>query len=300
MARQNAIGKRMARISLDFVTADARVTASIRTWLARNILMAFCRRYLSASYALITLCLLAGCAGNPSDNSWGGNARWPSGEHLGTALRTAALDPVTWAPLAGAALLGVGDLDDEVTDWAIDETPLFGEDATGRSDDLRDLLGVGYVLTAVIAPSDVLGDKARGLGVGLLSFALEGAVSEGLKELSSRDRPDGSNDRSFPSGHATNSAARAYLIRRNLAAIDMPEWARTSLNTAAYTMAASGSFARVEGGKHHMSDALAGFALGNFIARFVSEAFLPGESGVRLSATPLSGGAAMSVTLPLR
>lgn len=261
--------------------------------------MAYCRRFLSAFTALFACCLLAGCAGNPPGNSWGGSARWPTGEHLGDALKTAAFDPVTWAPLAGVALLSAGDLDDDVTDWAMDEMPLFGDDATGRSDDFRDLLGAGYVISALIAPSDSLADKARGLSVGLLSFALEGALAEGLKEISGRARPDGSNDRSFPSGHATNSAARAYLIRRNLAAIDMPGWARTSLNTAAYTMAASGSFARVEGGKHHMSDALAGFALGNFIARFVSEAFLPDESGLRLSATPLSGGAAMSITLPI-
>ncbi len=247
----------------------------------------------------ITLCLLSGCASNPAGNSWGSSARWPTGEHLGAALKTAAFDPVSWAPLAGAALLTVGDLDDEVTDWAMDEAPLFGEDALGRSDDLRDLLGAGYVISALIAPSDSLGDKARGLGVGLLSFALEGAVAEGLKEVTGRERPNGRNDRSFPSGHATNSAARAHLIRRNLSAIDMPGWARTGLNATAYTMAASGSFARVEGGKHHMSDALAGFALGNFIARFVSEAFLPGDTGVLLSATPLPGGTAMSITLPL-
>lgn len=262
--------------------------------------MAQCRSLLRPISAVFTLCLIAGCAGNPPDNSWGSSARWPTGEHLGAALKTAAFDPVSWAPLAGAALLSVGDLDDDVTDWAMDETPLFGGDALGRSDDFRDLLGAGYVVTALIAPSDSIADKARGLGVGLLSFALEGAVSEGLKDVTGRERPNGSNDRSFPSGHATNSAARAHLIRRNLAAIDMPGWARTGLNATAYTMAASGSFARVEGGKHHMSDVLAGFALGNFIARFVSEAFLPGDAGLQLSATPLSGGAAMSITLPLR
>lgn len=249
--------------------------------------------------ALVMVSVIAGCAGNPPDNSWGGNARWPTGEHLGAALKSAALDPVSWGPLAGAALLSAGDLDDDITEWAMDETPLFGGDALGRSDDLRDLLGAGYVITALLAPSDSFEDKARGLGVGLLSFALEGVVSEGLKDVTGRERPNGSNDRSFPSGHATNSAARAHLIRRNLAAIEMPGWARTGLNATAYTMAASGSFARVEGGKHHMSDVLAGFALGNFIARFVSEAFLPDESGVLLRATPLSGGAAMSITLPL-
>ena len=50
-------------------------------------------------------------------------------------------------------------------------------------------------------------------------------------------------------------------------------------------IAAGTAWARVEGCKHYPSDVLFGAALGNFVAIFVHDAFLPADSITRFTAT---------------
>ena len=61
-----------------------------------------------------------------------------------------------------------------------------------------------------------------------------------------------------------------------------------ALKTSFRLIAAGTAWARVEGGVHYPSDVLFGAALGNFVAVFVHDAFLPADSNVRFDAT-LSG-----------
>ena len=258
------------------------------------------RRIAHLAVSLLTLLTLTGCLSAPAGSGFGAGARWPDAAELADAARSAATDPLTWVPVAAAAAVAVTGVDDDWTEDAIENAPLFGDDAAGVSDDIRDGLGGLYVVTALIAPSDNAGSKLRGLGVGLASFVVESGITEGLKEAVGRDRPNGKNDRSFPSGHSVNSAARAALIARNLDAMDMPHWTRRSLQGAAYTTAALGSYARVEASKHHVSDVLVGYALGNFVARFMTEAFLGSSSNGQVALQPLDGGGAITLTLPLR
>lgn len=257
-------------------------------------------RFLSGALVLGSAFLVTGCLSAPEGSGFGAGARWPDGSDLAQAARSAASDPLTWAPaLAAVAVVATG-VDDDWTDDAIDDAPLFGDDASGVSDDIRDGLGAVYVVTALLAPSDGATSKWHGLGVGLASFAVESAVTEGLKEVTNRERPNGKNDRSLPSGHALNSAARAALIARNLDAMDMPLWARRTLKGAAHGSAALGSYARVEASKHHVSDVLVGYALGNFVARFMTEAFLGPAPAGHLAVRPLDGGGAITLTVPVR
>jgi membrane-associated phospholipid phosphatase len=212
----------------------------------------------------------------------------------------AVKSPWVWAPLAGAAVLQVDSWEEDVADWASDETPVFGspEDADDWSDGLRIASAVGYATSVLATPSgDVDGDwllaKAQGAAVGAGAFAATAGVTSGLKSLTSRERPDGSDDDSFPSGHASTAAVFGTLTVRNLQSIDVSSAMRTTLEIGAGAMTAGTAWARVEAGRHYASDVLVGIALGNFMGAFFTEAFLGLEPGAKLafSAEPTRGGA---------
>jgi membrane-associated phospholipid phosphatase len=245
--------------------------------------------------------LLTGCVSVTERGYWGDNVRWPSGRHLGDAALDAARSPHTWVPLAGALLLGVTDLDDEISDWATDKTPLFGSNADSASDQLRDLNVAAYLATALLAPSDSVAGKVRGLAVGGAALVLEDQIVGVLKDVTGRERPNGQNDLSMPSGHTSMAAASATLAAANLDYIGMPGWSRQTLKISLYGVAAGTGWARVEAEKHYPSDVLVGYAIGQFVARFMQNAFFAGQAGNGLvSYRVLPGGGALNVTLPLR
>ena len=99
-------------------------------------------------------------------------------------------------------------------------------------------------------------------------------MTEGLKEVTSRRRPDEANNRSFRSGHASTASAAAALAARNLAHIDLPPAARTTAALGLEAMAIGTGWARVEARKHFAADVLAGYALGHFVAAFAQGAFI--------------------------
>ncbi len=251
----------------------------------------------------LLLSLGAGCSTVTDRGAWGASADWPSGERVVRSAGKALRSPGTWGPLVGAVVFGATNLDEEVADWATRETPLFGSDAESISDTLKYVNAGAYLATALLAPSDSARSRARGLAVGFSTLAVERLSVGALKELTGRERPDGSDDLSLPSGHTSLAAVTATMAADNLAYIDMPTWARLSSRIGVYSVAAGTGWARVEAQQHFPSDVLAGYAVGHFVARFMHEAFLANENagtGARLEVSPLPAGAYLSLTLPLR
>ena len=242
------------------------------------------RPVLGRLIGLALLVALAGCASSPP--------------RLGDAALTAAKSPRTWVPLAGAAVLSIGDLDESVSDWAADERPLFGGSAKGASDDLRNAAVAGFLVTALATPADR--GRWRRIGWGVTALYAQGGVVEGLKDVVGRQRPDGSNDRGFPGGHAGVAASAATLGQRNLRALALaPRWRRTA-SLSFDALAVGAGWARIEAEKHHAADVLAGYAIGHFIAAFVSEAFIePTLPAADLSFQAIGNGGALRLTLPL-
>src|SRR3546814_6858468 len=68
---------------------------------------------------------------------------------------TAAADPFTWLPAATAAGIQIGGADDDIAEWAKEETPLFG--ARDTADDASDWLRVSsyaiYGAAGLAAPA---------------------------------------------------------------------------------------------------------------------------------------------------
>lgn len=250
--------------------------------------------------ALIVSCL-GGCATLPEGGAWGDDATLtPGWERVRESAANAARDPYVWVPLAGAVVFQIDDWDREVADWARRETPVFGstENAAEWSDDLRTASSVAYTATVLLTPSgdepgEWLRNKAKGYAVGLAARGLTSATTNGLKDAVDRDRPNGENTRSFPSGHTSASAVNTRLASRNLRAMPLTDNTLRVLDVSLLTLTAGTSWARIEAGQHFPSDTLFGMALGNFMAAFINDAFLgtsPGQSAsLRLAATP--GGA---------
>lgn len=214
---------------------------------------------------------------------------WPSGERWRQAGRTAIASRGTWVPLIGAGLVSIDDWDEEISDWAAEHTPVFGsrEDASDASDTLRELTRIAMVGTVVAVPS---GDGAwewrpERLLLEVGATQVTELLTRSLKDATGRERPDGSNDRSFPSGHASQSAVAAALACRNVDQIPgLANGWGGALKVSFRVLAAGSAWARVEAGVHYPSDVLFGAALGNFVAVLLHDAFLPAEPRVRFTA----------------
>lgn len=226
-----------------------------------------------------------------------GSLSW---DHVGESAREAARNPWVWGPLAGAAVFQLDSWDEDVSEWARDETPIFGSEGSAQdwSDGLRNAAVAGYAVSVLATPSGA-GDggwvaaKARNAAVGVGAFAVTAGITEGLKVATSRERPNGIDDKSLPSGHAANAAVFNTLTVHNLQAIDMGPRLRTSLEIGARAVTVGTAWARVESGDHYPSDVLVGMALGHFIGAFFAQTFLGVEPDARLAlgAEPVRGGA---------
>ena len=200
------------------------------------------------------------------------------------AARNAFLDLKTLLPLSAAVIFSFGDLDEQVSDWARDDTPIFGseDNAQDVSDILRAALGAETLAVIVAAPSS--NDPEQGpsrwkrLGVTALAVGLETGTTQSLKALTNRTRPNEEDQRSFPSGHSSNAFVTSTLSNRHLDAIDLEPWLKTSIRASNVVLASATAWARVEGGVHFPSDVLAGAALGSFLGSFIYDAFI-GTSG---------------------
>jgi len=251
--------------------------------------------------ALALLALLNGCATLPDGRSWGEDVTIaPGWERIGESARRAATDPWVWAPLALAGVLQIDDWDTEIADWAREETPVFGSngDAERWSDDLRTASGLAYRITALVTPSGTeapewLLNKLQGFAVGFAAAATTRFVTSELKQTADRERPNGADTESFPSGHTSTSAVYTRLASRNLESLPIAATTRRVLDIGLDMLVIGTSWSRIEAGWHYPSDTLAGMALGNFLASFFNDAFLGLDSaaGTGASVQALPDGA---------
>jgi hypothetical protein len=245
----------------------------------------------------------AGCASLREPPRWGERATLsPGWGRVGDAAVNALLDPHTWVPAVGAAVFAVGDWDERVTHWATHENPIFGSPNRAKdwSNGLAAATYLAYGATSIASPGgDTVGEwassKGRGLLVGLGALGATGAVTIALKVGTGRTRPDGSSDRSFPSGHASQASAAATLASRNLDWVDVGPGTRQALSAGFYGLAGLTGWARVEGRKHYTSDVLAGYAIGHFLAAFLNDALIGPAPAIEADVS--RGGVALAVTL---
>ncbi|MFQ5674984.1 MAG: phosphatase PAP2 family protein [bacterium] len=113
---------------------------------------------------------------------------------------------------------------------------------------------VGTTITTV-AVGQLLGSaRVSNFGMQLVrAHLLNTMVTQLLKRTVRRERPDGSNRRSFPSGHASSTFALATVLQRNFG------W---KVGLVAYTFATYVGVSRLSENKHYLSDVIMGAAVG--------------------------------------
>lgn len=105
--------------------------------------------------------------------------------------------------------------------------------------------------------------KVSHLGMDLLrAQIIAESIVEPLKFAVGRERPDGSNNQSFPSGHAAATFAGATIIERHLG------W---KYAWAGYAIAAYVASSRLHDNVHYLSDVVFGSAVGVISGRTVTQ-----------------------------
>jgi len=103
--------------------------------------------------------------------------------------------------------------------------------------------------------------KVSHLGMDLIQAQLlTELLVEPIKFAVGRERPDHSNNQSFPSGHAAVTFATATVIERHLG------WRNSAL---AYTLASYVAMSRLHDNRHYLSDVVFGAAVGTIAGRTV-------------------------------
>ncbi|MDR7127999.1 membrane-associated phospholipid phosphatase [Algoriphagus sp. 4150] len=128
--------------------------------------------------------------------------------------------------------------------------------------------------------------KDRQKGTYQFSKALAGtfALMYGLKLITNKERPNGENNNSFPSGHTSVAFASAAFVQKRYG------W---EFGIPAYLLAGYVGYTRIEANKHDSVDVLAGAAIGVgisylFTKRYDEEKKLGISSGF-IENTPIIG-----------
>ena len=119
------------------------------------------------------------------------------------------------------------------------------------------------LLTGGLALEHYLSDQSkldlhRKLQYAFTAMAASTVITYGFKYGVGRERPNGGNNRSFPSGHTSHSFTIAAVSQELLG---------YKVGILAYAMAAVVGFSRIQDNKHYLSDVIFGAGIGTVIGR---------------------------------
>ena len=187
-----------------------------------------------------------------------------------------------WAAAGGGLAAAVHPVDDNVNEAFLD-----------ASSGVKDFFKPGAVLgqfPTLIAGATIVyivgraGDKPRVSHTGMdliRALLISEVMVETMKYTTRRERPDGSNARSFPSGHASITFATATVIERHLG------WRYSVLG---YTIASYVAASRLHDNRHWLSDVVFGSAVGAIGGRTVTQ---HGRNVWTMTPVPVPGGLAL-------
>ena len=150
-------------------------------------------------------------------------------------------------------------------------------------EDISDVGAYGLIATALILPSTR--EDWEGLRQAAYSVVTATGVATVGKALVDEERPDNSDNDSFPSGHTANAFAAATTLHRRYG------W---EVGFPAYAVATLTGVARERARKHHWWDVVAGAAIGGAAGWYFTDAF---DNKVQLVPWVDSGGAGLSVSM---
>jgi hypothetical protein len=183
------------------------------------------------------------------------------------------------AAIGGAAALAVHPIDDDVnialkSHYNVVNNIYKPAHIVGES---PVMMGVAILTYAVGRIGDK--PKASHLGMDLLrAQIIDEVLTEALKHAVHRERPNASDNLSFPSGHSSVTFATATVIERHLG------W---KMSVLGYTFAAYIASSRLHDNVHWLSDVVFGAAVGTISGRTVTE---HGRNFWTFAPIPVPGG----------
>jgi membrane-associated phospholipid phosphatase len=156
-----------------------------------------------------------------------------------------------------------------------------GDDSQTRLGDV-----LSYALPAATLGTELWRGDTSGAGQFTAAFLATMGTTEVLKRTTGVERPDGSNDESFPSGHAARAFAAATYVHR-----------RHGLSSAwpLYAMATYVGYTRVQADRHRWVDVLGAAGVSAASSWWLVE---PKQPPPGVAGAPR--GISVSFTLPLR
>ena len=161
--------------------------------------------------------------------------------------------------------------------------------------------------TAVFESGNAIGQFAFQVSAGLATYGVGKAVGnqkaalvgrdivraqvvsqtfvQALKYTVRRERPDGSNNKSFPSGHSASAFATATVLQRHYG------W---KVGVPAYALGGYIALARMAWNRHHATDVVMGAGFGIASARTVTMSLA--KSKFTVGVQPQRGGASVNFT----
>lgn len=181
--------------------------------------------------------------------------------------------------------------DDDVAEWIADPNHNFGK----SFEDGAQPAVIGAVVAGVFVGGRFAeSPRFRALSYDLLdAFVVNWGYTASLKAATRRERPNGEDDKSFPSGHTSNAFALAAVAERHYG------W---KVGVPAYAVASLVGVSRLQRNKHNLSDVVAGAALGYIVGRTVARVNggrTGASSGVSVSVTPLVGRRTRGMTVAM-
>lgn len=149
---------------------------------------------------------------------------------------------------------------------------------------------LGYsIVNNLISPESSSPKEYQNIFLMYKSMAYTAAITEVSKRLINRSRPDGSDTKSFFSGHTSSTFAAATFLYREMDDV-LDDWnvtkndkaLRTSLKTASFTLlygwAGYVGYSRMMDNKHYLSDVLLGAAVGTVVSNFIYDFYSADEN----------------------
>jgi membrane-associated phospholipid phosphatase len=196
------------------------------------------------------------------------------GRGLVSVFRTNNIAPL----LVGASLAGSSNFFDERAQGAFGgKAPGFG--SAGQSAGSAKVL-LPFTVGLFVAGRASSSSRFRAATYDMAeAVVVNGIYTAGFKNAVKRERPDGSDRLSFPSGHTSSMFSLASVANAHYG---------PRVGVPAFALAAAVGLSRVERGKHNVSDVLAGATLGFVVGRSVAHdnGVAPRGRSTRFALTP--------------
>ena len=189
----------------------------------------------------------------------------------------------------GTATAAASFFDDDVADYIADPEHGFGKSfEDGAAPEVLGLVVAGVFTTGRLVEAP----RFRAMSYDLLdAFLLNWGYTSVFKSAVGRERPNGQDEKSFPSGHASNAFALATVVERHYG------W---KAGVPAYALASLVGVSRLQRNKHYLSDVLGGATLGYIVGRTVvrvNGGAVGGTKRPQVSLSPVVGRRTRALTV---